>query len=582
MSHSTPSRLLRARSYFSAFAVARREYPGFARHFGLACLLVGGVALLNSATPYLLRLAIDAIGQGSRQGASTSVLAFAGGYGVCWSAAASMEWVRSAAAASMLARCEGAFRQAFHARFLRAQYAELLRLDPGTLLSQCNRCATAFGSLTYTLFWAVMPTVIQWVLACVVLARVIDPRYAVVFGALMLVVFGGTIVLTRRTRNAHATIAQAADRLGSYFTERVGFVFDVKMNAAVEREEAGSRRFLREYANDLSQGNVRLAMLLAAQALLAGASLTALTVAAAVLALRGGLSAGDFAMVAGYVVALTSPFTVLASTLSDFKRNEINLRDGLRILDLPEEPDNGPVDFDEASERAVEVCDLALSLNGARVLKGVDLVAWRGQLTLLVGPSGGGKSTLALAMLGMLSPEQGRVRILGHDVTGLGSRTVIRAVGAVPQSPLMIAGTVAENLAYGCAHAPSLEDLRQVARDLELDDLGGEPRDVDMALQRHVGVLGREISGGQRQRIAIGRALLRRPRILFLDEATSAIAPEQAERIMPRIRRRVPTMVAIAHGTAGYGDADKVYMIDKGLAFESPARPPRGASSPTR
>ena len=114
MSHSTPSRLLRARSYFSAFAVARREYPGFARHFGLACLLVGGVALLNSATPYLLRLAIDAIGQGSRQGASTSVLAFAGGYGVCWSAAASMEWVRSAAAASMLARCEGAFRQAFH------------------------------------------------------------------------------------------------------------------------------------------------------------------------------------------------------------------------------------------------------------------------------------------------------------------------------------------------------------------------------------------------------------------------------------------------------------------------------------
>ena len=582
MSHSKPRKLMHAAEYFIAFAVARREYPGFARHFGLACVLVGGVALLNSATPYLLRLAIDAIGQGSRQGASTWVLAFAGGYGVCWSAAASMEWVRSAAAASLLARCEGAFRQAFHARFLRAQYAEVLRVDPGTLLSQCNRCATAFGSLTYTLFWAVMPTVIQWGLACAVLARVIDPRYAVVFGVLMLMVFGGTIALTRRTRNANAAIARAVDRLGSYFTERVGFVFDVKMNAAQEREEAGSREFLRAYADEVSKGNVRLAMLLAGQALLAGASLTVLTMAAAVLALRGGLSAGDFAMVAGYVVALTSPFTVLASTLSDFKRNEINLRDGLRILALPEEADNGPVDFDEASEVAVEVRDLALSLSGARVLQAADLVARRGQLTLLAGSSGGGKSTLMLAMLGLLEPERGRVHILGKDVTGLGSRAVIQAVAAVPQSPLMIAGTVAENLGYGCAQAPSLEELRQVARDLELDELGGDSRDVDSALQRHVGVLGREISGGQRQRIAIGRALLRRPRVLFLDEATSAIAPEQAERIMPRIRCRVPTVLAIAHSTAGYGDADTVYRIEKGRAFESPAGLPRGASSPTR
>ena len=102
MSQSTRRGLMLAREYFSAFAVARREYPGFARHFGLACLLVGGVAPLNSATPYLLSLAIDAVGQGARQGASTWVLGFAAGCGVCRSAAASMEWIRSAAAASKL------------------------------------------------------------------------------------------------------------------------------------------------------------------------------------------------------------------------------------------------------------------------------------------------------------------------------------------------------------------------------------------------------------------------------------------------------------------------------------------------
>ena len=266
-----------------AFTVARKGYPGFARQFALVCLIVAGVALLNSAIPYLLRLAIDAIGPGSKGNAPRLALSFAFAYGVCWSTAASMEWLRNAAAASMQARCEASFRQAFHASFLRAQYAEVLRIDPGTLLSRFNRCATAFGSLTYTLFWALLPTAIQWMLACAVLARVIDPRYALAFGALMLAVFAGTVVLSRRTQGANTIVAQAADRLGSNFTERVGFVFDVKMNAAQAREQACSREFLRRHADDVSKGNVRLAMLLAGQALLAGTSLTVLTVAAAAL-----------------------------------------------------------------------------------------------------------------------------------------------------------------------------------------------------------------------------------------------------------------------------------------------------------
>jgi ABC-type multidrug transport system fused ATPase/permease subunit len=211
--------------------------------------------------------------------------------------------------------------------------------------------------------------------------------------------------------------------------------------------------------------------------------------------------------------------------------------------------------FDDASE-------------DADVLAGVDLVVPRGSVTALVGATGSGKSTLTTLLSRLVDPRSGTIELDGHDVAGLSHRALADAVAVVPQSTFLFDDSVRENVTLGAdvSDAEVWEALRTVQAD-------GFVAGLSAGLDTQLGERGTTLSGGQRQRLALARALVRRPRLLVMDDATSAVDPEVEQRILRALAEQTaggsgPTVLVVAYRKATIALADEVVLLDGGRVAE--------------
>lgn len=155
------------------------------------------------------------------------------------------------------------------------------------------------------------------------------------------------------------------------------------------------------------------------------------------------------------------------------------------------------------------------------IFKNLDFTIPQGSNVAVVGPSGGGKSTIASLILRFYTPSEGQILIDGKDISGMNVKSLRRRVGIVSQEPVLFSGTIAENIAYGKPNA-TRQDIMRAARQANCQFISDFPDGLDTS----VGARGTQLSGGQKQRIAIARALVKDPDILILDEATSALDAE--------------------------------------------------------
>lgn len=547
-------------SYFRAFQVLRTYFPRVMTGFVVATVLVVGVAALESLPPYFLKKAVDSF---SSRDARVLDLGFwfAVAYGVSWGGAQVAFWLKSILSASILSKCSAAFQDAFGDHLGRVSYQVISEIDPGELDAVMSRGRSAFSSITFTLFWAVVPTVFQIFFAAAIIWTAVDRMMSICFSVAAIALLLMTCALAFRSKGAHSRIFSADNALSSFIFERLTAFLDVKINNARNKERHARRRVLDQYAVDIYRGNLTLGLIMAAQALCAGLMLTGLTMMAASSAQRSLLSTGDFVMIVGYIVAVTMPFTTLASTLTDLTRSGLALRDGLSIFDMPTDDENG-APLRPSSD------DLVYSLRDVEIVRGTNVIIChaglsvrRGEVIALVGPSGSGKTSMALLMAGLIQPSRGSVKLMGRDMQGLNVPGIADVVGFVPQHAFVMTGSLRDNLSFGCGVDPEDAFLMDICRDLELTELGSPGTSV---LDLRLGINGRSLSGGERQRIALGRALARLPIVLLMDEPTSAIDPERELRIMSRVLARVETVVLVTHREALLDLVDTVYMVDRG------------------
>jgi len=200
-------------------------------------------------------------------------------------------------------------------------------------------------------------------------------------------------------------------------------------------------------------------------------------------------------------------------------------------------------------------------------LKGVNLAAEPGQLVALVGPSGAGKTTTTYLVPRLYDASEGTVTIDGHDVRTLSFDTVAAAVGVVTQEPYLFHDTIANNIRYAKPDATD-DEIREAAQIANIDDfIMGLPLGYDTK----VGERGYRLSGGEKQRVAIARVLLKDPRILILDEATSHLDAANEAMIQEALKRVMEgrTSLVIAHRLSTILAADEIFVIDHGEVVES-------------
>lgn len=221
---------------------------------------------------------------------------------------------------------------------------------------------------------------------------------------------------------------------------------------------------------------------------------------------------------------------------------------------------------DVRGEVALDHVTFSYDNGSPEVLHGVDLTVRAGETVAIVGPSGGGKSTLCQLVPRFYDPDSGTVSVDGHDVRCLTQRSLRRSIGIVQQDVFLFADTIRENIRYGKPDASDAE-VEEAARRAELyDDIAAMPDGFDT----YVGERGTLLSGGQKQRVAIARIFLKNPPILILDEATSALDSVTESRIQHAFDElsRGRTTLIIAHRLSTIRAAHRILVIQDGCIAE--------------
>ena len=281
---------------------------------------------------------------------------------------------------------------------------------------------------------------------------------------------------------------------------------------------------------------------------------------------HGAADTGDVVQVA-YLLALVSfPVRALGWVLAELPRCVVGWERVDAVLAAQGEMEYGPGTLERRGAAALALAHVDHGYEGQGgerfpVLHGVTLDIRAGSTVAVVGPTGAGKSTLAGLLVRLVDPVDGRVLLDGVDLRALRRGEVAGAAALVPQATFVFDDTVRGNVTLG---APLGDDA--VQRALRLARADGFVQELPEGLDTRVGERGATLSGGQRQRIALARALVRDPRLLVLDDATSAVDPHVEARILAGLRETggASTVVVVAYRMATIALADEVVYLERG------------------
>ena len=286
--------------------------------------------------------------------------------------------------------------------------------------------------------------------------------------------------------------------------------------------------------------------------------------------INGSLSIGEFIAFDSYVLFLIYPMFDVGNFLVKGLRAAVSIK---RLIELEEHPEmvdafEGEKRISELPEGRVEFENVSFRFPGMErdILHDLDFTAEPGRRVALVGRVGSGKSWAARLIPKLVNPTAGRILLDGVDLREYDIGDLRRYIGYVPQEPILFSDSIENNIRF---HRESISDetLNWAVEISQLrDDLNGFPE----GLQTKIGVRGMSISGGQKQRLALARALVGQPKILILDDCTSALDADTEAELWDRLHEVMPdlTCFIITHRPATLEKADEVIVLDDGEIVE--------------
>ncbi len=443
-----------------------------------------------------------------------------------------------------------------------------LERKTGGLSRDIDRGTRSVSSLLNYMVFSLLPTLVEITL----IAAILLSRYSVWFAVITFVAVVSYIVFTMvvtEWRMKYRVSMNAMDSKAN--TQAIDSLLNYETVKYFGNEDFELRRYddsLRRWETSAVNSQTSLSALNFGQATIIAIGVTLIMILAARGVVDGSMTLGDLVLVNAFLLQLFIPLNFLGIIYSQLKHALTDMQLMFDVLESrPEITDRPDARELDAGSAEVRFENISFAYEPDRtILHDISFRIAPGQKVAVVGPSGAGKSTLARLLFRFYDVSSGRILVNGQDIREVTQDSLRRVIGIVPQDTVLFNDSLYYNIAYARPGA-SREEIEQAARLANIHDF---IMTLPQGYETVVGERGLKLSGGEKQRVAIARVILKNPRILVFDEATSSLDSHSEQLILEALRKVAAhhTTLAIAHRLSTIVDADTILVMDAGRIVE--------------
>jgi ATP-binding cassette subfamily B protein len=548
--------------------------------FGFAATLMAVTAACNTALPVLLGMLVDRINVGKEQEVASAffyqlAIFYLVLIGLAYLFREAINVARRYLVENSCTRLEKVLSVKLVAHLMKVDLAYLTVEKIGALEGRISRSVVGFLRFLRLAFLDLLPPILSGIFALVA-ALCKQPWLALAMAGVIPLSLLLTAWQIASQKHVRLQLIRSREVMDGTIVELLGGMDYVRAADTHEYEVERVARVAEKRRAREIRHHFQMSLFGCAKALNEGLFHILVISLAIYLAVQGRITFGDILIFSMLFLNVMAPLNEVHRALDEGHEASLQVADLLEMLAEPADRSFSPRSIKEPRLRHGEPIlvtrDLGIDYHAnhdrsVRGLRGVSVTIRHGETIGLVGPSGAGKTTWLRILMRLAHPTDGQVLLGGVPLEAISREAIGRLIGYVGQSPFVVAGTIAENIAYGTPKA-SDEAIRRAAEAAFIhDEILAMPGGYSAVVSER----GQNLSGGQRQRLALARIFLKNPPVLILDEGTSALDSIGERKIQSAINaaRDDHTIILAAHRLSTLAHADRIFVFEHGQVVES-------------